>query len=43
MNQFPQYIMPDGKSGIFSVAACRKDAAGLENAADTAKGNGGGD
>lgn len=43
MKGFPEDIMPDGKSGIFSVAACRKDAAGLENAADTAKGNGGGD
>ncbi len=39
MKGFPEDIMPDGKSGIFSAAVQGKDAAGLENAADASKGN----
>ena len=43
MKGFPEDIMPDGKSGIFSAAVHGKDAAGLENAADASKGNACGD
>ena len=43
MKGFPEDIMPDGESGIFSAAVHCKNTAGLENTADTAKGNRGGD
>ena len=37
MKGFPEDIMPDGKSGIFSTTVPHKDTPGLENTADTAK------
>ena len=39
MKGFPEDIMPDGKSGIFSTSVPHNDTPGLENAADTAKRN----
>ena len=33
MKGFPEDIMPDGKSGIFSTTVPHKDTPGLENTA----------
>ena len=39
VGNFPEKILPDGESGIFSAAVHCKNTAGLENTADTAKSN----